>query len=124
VPKRTVAHAAHVAATHTIDMPVDRPPDPPELELPAPWEDTKATNQARRASKAKAASTRRRLVDPTTCDLDYSKAQLEFMKAMQDYKQSSGRMYPTWSEVLEVLVGLGYEKSPKDEREHPPRRPA
>ena len=33
------------------------------------------------------------------------------MQAMQDYKQSSGRMFPTWSEVLEVLRGLGYEKS-------------
>jgi hypothetical protein len=33
------------------------------------------------------------------------------MHAMQDYKKSSGRMFPTWSEVLEVLQGLGYEKS-------------
>ena len=29
---------------------------------------------------------------------------------MHDYKQSSGRMFPTWSEVLEVLRDLGYEK--------------
>jgi hypothetical protein len=29
---------------------------------------------------------------------------------MQEYKQSSGRMFPTWSEVLEVLRGLGYAK--------------
>ena len=29
---------------------------------------------------------------------------------MQDYKKKSGRMFPTWSEVLEVLRGLGYEK--------------
>ena len=32
------------------------------------------------------------------------------MNAMQLYKQASGRMFPTWSEVLEVLKGLGYEK--------------
>jgi hypothetical protein len=37
-------------------------------------------------------------------------AELEFMQAMQDYKQSSGRMFPTWSEVLEVLKALGYTK--------------
>lgn len=37
---------------------------------------------------------------------------MEFMSAMQDYKQRSGRMFPTWSEVLEVLGGLGYIKSP------------
>ena len=30
--------------------------------------------------------------------------------AMNDYKQKSGRMFPTWSEVLEVLRALGYEK--------------
>jgi hypothetical protein len=39
-----------------------------------------------------------------------SPAELEFIKAMQDYKAASGRMFPTWSEVLEVLKGLGYEK--------------
>ena len=26
---------------------------------------------------------------------------------MQEYKKSSGRMFPTWSEVLEVLQKLG-----------------
>src|SRR4051794_16756237 len=39
-----------------------------------------------------------------------SDAELEFMRAMQDYKLSSGRMFPTWSEVLEVLLSLGYDK--------------
>ena len=34
------------------------------------------------------------------------------MQAMQDYKLKSGRMFPTWSEVLEVLRALGYEKLP------------
>ncbi len=32
------------------------------------------------------------------------------MMAMNDYKKRSGRMFPTWSEVLEVLRTLGYEK--------------
>ena len=32
------------------------------------------------------------------------------MEAMHDYKLTSGRMFPTWSEVLEVLLSLGYEK--------------
>jgi hypothetical protein len=50
------------------------------------------------------------LVDPTTCEREYNKAELEFMQAMQDYKQRSGRMFPTWSEVLEVLKSLGYQK--------------
>jgi hypothetical protein len=34
----------------------------------------------------------------------------EFMEAMQQYKKTSGRMFPTWCEVLEVLQTLGYRK--------------
>jgi hypothetical protein len=55
-------------------------------------------------------SGRRRFVDPTTSEREYTEAELEFMLAMNEYKRSSGRMFPTWSEVLEVLQGLGYEK--------------
>jgi hypothetical protein len=51
------------------------------------------------------------MVDPATCDREYSPEELEFMQAMHAYKQSSGRMFPTWSEVLEVLRALGYEKT-------------
>jgi hypothetical protein len=40
---------------------------------------------------------------------------MEFMMAMNEYKHSSGRMFPTWSEVLEVLRGLGYEKVNEEE---------
>ena len=74
------------------------------------WTDRKATAQAHRAASARNTSGRRRFVDPTTCDKDYSLAEREFMQAMQDYKHKSGRMFPTWSEVLEVLKELGYEK--------------
>jgi hypothetical protein len=35
------------------------------------------------------------------------------MLAMQEYKKRSGRMFPTWSEVLEVLQALGYHKPPE-----------
>ena len=76
------------------------------------WSNRRATEQATRAAKARQSSGRRRFVDPTTCERDYSQAELEFMLAMNEYKQKSGRMFPTWSEVLEVLQGLGYEKSP------------
>ena len=74
------------------------------------------TNKARhdRASRAAAKrnqSGRRRFVDPTTTERDYSAAEMEFMLAMQEYKKSSGRMFPTWSEVLEVLQSLGYQKA-------------
>jgi hypothetical protein len=74
------------------------------------WTNRRASAQATRAANARQVSGRRRFVDPTTCEREYSAAELEFMQAMNEYKQKSGRMFPTWSEVLEVLRSLGYEK--------------
>ena len=53
---------------------------------------------------------RRRHIDPTTCERDYSEQEIEFMRAMDDYKRDSGRMFPTCSEVLEVIRALGYHQ--------------
>jgi hypothetical protein len=97
-----------------MDQIAARPKQQPSPPLPEndgkEWTDRRATAQALRAATARNASGRRRFVDPTTCDRDYTLAEREFMQAMQDYKQRSGRMFPTWSEVLEVLQQLGYEK--------------
>jgi hypothetical protein len=53
---------------------------------------------------------RRRQIDPTTCEREYSELEIEFMHAMDEYKRASGRMFPTCSEILEVLTNLGYRK--------------
>ena len=53
---------------------------------------------------------RRRQIDPTTCERDYTDEEIDFMRAMDDYKRKSGRQFPTWSEVIEVLRSLGYRK--------------
>ena len=53
---------------------------------------------------------RRRQIDPTTCERDYSNDEVEFMQAMEIYKRKNGRMFPTCSEVLEVVRSLGYTK--------------
>ncbi len=53
---------------------------------------------------------RRRQIDPTTCERDYSDEEVEFMSALDEYKRTSGRMFPTCSEILEVFKKLGYEK--------------
>src|SRR5262245_65176491 len=55
-------------------------------------------------------SERRRLIDPTTCERDYNEDETSFMKAMERYKRENRRPFPTWSDVLEVLVSLGYRK--------------
>ncbi|MCH2126574.1 MAG: hypothetical protein MK165_17415 [Pirellulaceae bacterium] len=63
----------------------------------------------RRATDRRKAE-RRRQIDPTTCERDYSQQEIEFMRAMDDYKRASGRMFPTCSEILEVIRGLGYRR--------------
>lgn len=60
---------------------------------------------------------RRRHIDPTTCERDYNNQEIEFMRAMDDYKRSAGRMFPTCSEVLEVVRALGYVKLDDEQME-------
>ena len=36
---------------------------------------------------------------------------LEFIQAIDDYKRLHNRPFPSWSEVLEILKQLGYEKA-------------
>jgi hypothetical protein len=37
--------------------------------------------------------------------------QFEFVMAIETYKKVNKRMYPTWTEVLEVINQLGYRKA-------------
>ena len=62
---------------------------------------------------------RRRQIDPTTCERDYDNSEIEFMHALDQYKRDSGRMFPTCSEILEVLVKLGYRKVSDGELSEP-----
>jgi hypothetical protein len=66
--------------------------------------------RAQNAAEKRRTSERRRLIDPTTCERDYSDEETVFMKAMERYKRENRRPFPTWSEVLEVLRSLGYRK--------------
>jgi hypothetical protein len=67
----------------------------------------------RRTTERRVKVTRRRQIDPTTCERDYSVEEVEFMSALDDYKRSSGRMFPTCSEILEVFRALGYQRPVK-----------
>ncbi len=63
---------------------------------------------------------RRRQIDPTTCERDYSEDEVEFMQALDAYKRAAGRMFPTCSEILEVIRGLGYQKPDQNDRPSAP----
>lgn len=66
--------------------------------------------EERRTGERRQKVQRRRQIDPTTCERDYSNDEIEFMQAMDDYKRRSGRMFPTCSEILEVIRDIGYAK--------------
>jgi uncharacterized cupin superfamily protein len=68
-------------------------------------------SKARRAATARAGKNRaKKLGHPTTAEMNYSKQEEEFMFAMHEFKRVTGRQFPTWSETLRVLNGLGYRK--------------
>jgi len=66
----------------------------------------------RRASRASLASRKLKLrgMDPVTTEIDYSDAELEFLKAVEEYKKRYDRRFPTLHELLQVLKSLGYAK--------------
>jgi hypothetical protein len=73
--------------------------------IPVALERRKANSAEKRRT-----SERRRQIDPTTCEREYSDDEIEFMKAMDQYKRDNRRPFPTWSEVLEVLHSMGYRR--------------
>ena len=68
--------------------------------------DEPTADEARPERRAK--KDRRRRIDPTTFDKQYTDDEMEFMNAMQRFKESSGKSFPTYREVIKVVVGLGY----------------
>ena len=67
-------------------------------EAPAP-------TRERRARKE-----RRRRIDPTTFEKQYTDDEMEFMTAMQRFKVQSGKPFPSHGEVLTVARALGYRR--------------
>jgi len=53
---------------------------------------------------------KRRMVDPVTFEKEYNEQEFEFLRAIDLYKRINRRPFPTWSEVLEVVIALGYRK--------------
>jgi len=86
------------------------------LKSPRTNQPARFVNQSQQAFIKASASTmptqkeRRRWIDPTTCERDYSADEVEFMQAVEQYKHLNGRMFPTCSEILEVVRLLGYTR--------------
>lgn len=76
---------------------------------------TEATELSAPRPPSRRKQQRRRQIDPTTCEREYNTCEIEFMQAIDAYKRSSGRMFPTCSEILEVIKSLGYERLTPEE---------
>jgi hypothetical protein len=54
---------------------------------------------------------RRRRIDPTTFEKQYTDDEMEFMNAMQRFKELSGKTFPSYGDVLKVAIMLGYRRA-------------
>jgi hypothetical protein len=54
---------------------------------------------------------RRRRIDPTTFEKQYTEDELEFMNAMQRFKERSGKTFPTHGDIIRVAIELGYRRA-------------
>lgn len=41
---------------------------------------------------------------------DYTAEEVDFLRAISDYKQANQRPFPTWKEVLAITHALGYRR--------------
>jgi hypothetical protein len=90
--------ARRTALANLLDVTPDLPPEP------------MLSRSQRNGIEIARRSKRRRRIDPCTTDREYKPDEWEFLQAMEAYKASSGRKFPTWCEALEVLKSLGYRK--------------
>ena len=101
-------------ATRTLEAPseliVSRRQSKTDRRTPQVPEEKSSAEKSFSGPERRKTVERRRQIDPTTCERDYRPDEVEFMKAMDDYKRRSGRQFPTWSEVLEVIRDIGYRK--------------
>ncbi len=44
---------------------------------------------------------------------EMTEAQLELVQAISEYQKVNNRPFPTWTEVLDILIALGYRKVAK-----------
>src|SRR6476469_1483806 len=58
---------------------------------------------------------RRRRIDPTTFEKQYTDDEIEFMNAIQRFKTQNGKSFPTHGDVLRVAISLGYRRPMSEE---------
>ena len=88
------------------DLPIPTGNERRKRNIPVAVDRRRANN----AAEKRRTSERRRLIDPTTCERDYTDDETIFMQSMDRYKRENRRPFPSWTEVLDVARTLGYRK--------------
>ena len=78
------------------------PRRPAKARLKSTSKATRSKSTTKGTARAKPAGTKPDQMPPEV---------LEFIQAIDKYKRLNQRPFPNWSEVLEILKDLGYEKS-------------
>jgi hypothetical protein len=94
-PRNTLFHERRTGRERPPNMPNDAAADRPHSPTPRPRHPKKD---------------RRRRIDPTTFDKQYSDDEMEFMNAVQRFKEQSGKAFPAYGDVLRIAVELGYRQ--------------
>jgi phosphoglycolate phosphatase-like HAD superfamily hydrolase len=68
----------------------------------------KKSAAAREAGEESGAAPKRPISPP-----EMSQELIDFITAIDTYKRTNSRPFPSWGEVLEVLKSLGYERVPE-----------
>ncbi|MDA1193850.1 MAG: hypothetical protein O2894_01560 [Planctomycetota bacterium] len=98
-----------------MDEPASQPPEPPAADRRAGADrrgpdrrvrDVPVKVDRRKGDERRKGPRRKRSMNQYDLEADV----LEFIGAIGRFKERSGRPFPTWSEVLAILKGLGYEK--------------
>ena len=76
----------------------------PQVVAPPPEAPPKTPGE-RRARKE-----RRRRIDPTTFEKQYTEDEIEFMTAVQQFKTHTGKSFPSHGDILRIAARLGYRK--------------
>lgn len=76
----------------------------------APRLESRKDQDAPRPPERRVRKERRKRIDPTTFEKQYTDEEMEFMNAMQRFKERTGRPFPSYGEVIKVAVALGYRK--------------
>lgn len=86
--------------------------DRSETPRPSPGDRLMQSPPERRARKE-----RRKRIDPTTFEKQYTVDEIEFMNAVQQFKTRHGKSFPSHGDVLRVAVSLGYRRPVEDDDE-------